>query len=243
MASSNADYGDALGDERGPLSKLDKALAGQSSDVVARIQQYAHTFDLDQDDELFAFGAAMGFLTVLIQDAPENWQVLFDEVLQDLNRWAEQNRRSLSQLAQYSDAANELSDVLKGAIEGLAASDNSRREFTRTMVKEINHNAELTKQLGREIGPQFELVSQQQQSIKKESRFMMAILGAGTAVSLLLLLISTVASVRLLGKTKVLEQELSAQRNDIGYIYQKATRAECLYGIKPSGDPDCEQYN
>ena len=114
MGSSGLSYGSFLQDEGGDrASKLELALAGQSAETVQRVRDYARAFDLDDDDELFAFAAAMGLLKVLVQDAPDEWRALFDELRRDLENWAVRNRQSLSDLKDYAQSAKALGETME----------------------------------------------------------------------------------------------------------------------------------
>jgi vacuolar-type H+-ATPase subunit I/STV1 len=242
MAGNRQGDNGFLDDDRKQLSKLEKALAGQPAEVILRVRDYARTFDLDDDDELFAFMAAIGFLTILVQDAPENWRALFDEVIQDLDRWAEQNRRSFAQLEQYATAANGLAQVLEKAILAIGSANDSRRELKKEMLGEVSKNADLTRQLGKELGSRLKQNDDRLKTLRQKGELAAILAGVGMGAALLLLLVGGGASMRVLGQNKVLKQELAEVRREMGYLLDKANRAECVNGIKPPSDPQCQQY-
>jgi hypothetical protein len=231
-----------LAHDRKQLSKLEKALAGQPAEVILRVRDYARTFDLDDDDELFAFMAAIGFLTILVQDAPENWRALFDEIIQDLDRWAEQNRRSFARLELYATAANGLSKALEKAISAIGSANDSRRELKKDLLQEVSKNADLTRQLGQELGTRFKRMDERLEAVQQRGDLSAILAGVGLGTAMMLLLVGGGLSMRLLGQNMALRRDLLEVRRDMGYLLDKANRAECLNGIKPPSDPQCQQY-
>lgn len=242
MVNRDKGYGDFLQDARGQVSKLEKALDGQPAEVIARVRAYARAFDVEDDDEIFALMAAFGYLTILVEDAPEHWRALFDEVQQDLDDWAERNQRSFRQLEGYAKAADELAGVLRKAIGAIEAANTSRRALKQEVLKAIGENSALDRQLAKALGSRLNQAEQQLSAIRETNHVTTILAGVGVGVSVLLLLVGGVTAMQLSDQNRQLRQAVAAQQTELGWLLDKANRAECINGIKPRSDPQCQQY-
>lgn len=79
---------------------LDRALAGQPTDVKARVLDIVLRLGLDPTDDLFVVMIAFGFLQVLLEDYPDTLTTLFDDFRGDLNQWSAQHLDILEALTQ-----------------------------------------------------------------------------------------------------------------------------------------------
>ena len=67
-----------------PDDLLAQALKGKSEDFKKRVLHFARSCGLSQDDPLFLIMVATGQLEVMLEDAPETLQLLFETWNQDL---------------------------------------------------------------------------------------------------------------------------------------------------------------
>ena len=243
MVSSGLGYGDFLHDDAGDrASKLEQALAGQSAETVQRVRDYARAFDLDDDDELFAFAAAMGLLKVLVQDAPDEWRALFDELRRDLENWAVRNRQSLSDLKDYAQSAKALGETMEEVIFATNKASDSRKLLKQEMLDGVQGNADLIRQLVRELGVRIRAAEAKLEVAQQRSSWAAIAAGVEAGASLLLLLTNGLSSARLSQQNRALQLRVESQQTELGYLLRKANRAECFYGIKPPSDPQCHQH-
>ena len=243
MVSSGLSYGSFLQDEGGDrASKLERALAGQSAETVQRVRDYARAFDLDDDDELFAFAAAMGVLKVLVQDAPDEWRALFDELRRDLENWAVRNRQSLSDLKDYAQSAKALGETMEAVIFATNQASDSRKVLKKEMLDGVQGNADLIRQLVRELGVRIRAAEEKLEVTQQRSSWAVIAAAVGVGASLVLLLANGLRSAQLSQQNRRLQLQVESQQTELGYLLRKANRAECFYGIKPTSDPQCRQF-
>ena len=239
MANRHPGMGGHRPDHRRQLSKLEKALADQPADVVLRVRDYARTFDLDEDDELFAFAAALGLVTILIQEAPEKVNALFDQMRLELADWAKQNRRSFRQLDGYTETAYQLTKTLEKAITATNNASGSRYRSRHEILNAIEASAKHNQQLEREMKERFDQLEKQLVTLQEANQRTTRMIGLCGFGLLLVIMMGTVAPIRLTAHHRLLNTELAQQRTEIEWLVEKANRAECRYGIKPPDDPQC----
>ncbi len=76
------------------------ALQGESPEHINRVLSLIIKFDIDPDEEFFLIIAAIGHLKVLVEDAPKEWQHLFELFSGELDQWAATNVEHLRLFAQ-----------------------------------------------------------------------------------------------------------------------------------------------
>ena len=227
------------GGGRSGLSKLDVALEGQPAEVVNRVRGYVRTFDIDEDDELFAFAASLGLVTVMMEDAPEQWRSLFDDVLTELEAWAQENRTAFSRLEGYAQSAQRLGALLEETISATNYATDSRKALKREMLDGVGKNADLVRQLAQELGVRLRETTAALNAVEEKGRRADLLSQMAVGLSAVLLVWGGAVSLRLVGQNRALQNQLEWQRERTQFLLEKANRAECFYGIKPADDPQC----
>ncbi len=243
MTGPNSSYDDFLdGDDARGRSKLEQALKGQSSEVILRVRAYARAFDLDDNDELYAFAAALGLLTVLVEDAPEQWRALFDEFIDELNQWAQQNRLAFDQLQSHARTVRQLSELLQQALQTFRTSGSRQQSLQESVLSTLSANTYRIKNLDSAVGERLNQADRQLAQMQKQNRVTTILAGVGVGVSCLVLLLGGLSSRQLAQQNRELRQVLAWQQEKVGWVLEKANREECLNGVKPQSDPQCQQF-
>ena len=249
LGSGDQGYGDFLQDGRGGLSMLDRALEGVSVEAKARVRGVLLRYGIDEDNEFFMIFVAMGHLLVMVEEAPENWQAFFDDIYGELNQWSSQNRQSLESLQLHTQTSAELIQTLRLLISSMTVSDDKSNRML-TMLSSFesklsniardsgsaSENSQLTvnrlAQTNSQLGLLTNLTNQQTwiSSVNAGLSFLL-VLGLGGA---LWQLNAQTQEIRLL----TLQQYQQAEK--IGWLLEKANRADCRSGIKSADDPLCQ---
>lgn len=127
-----------------PETLLDIALDGASASVKARVRKYVEKSGINPDEEqLLLLVIAMGYLQVLIQDAPEiwrtlllsdapgKWQLLFKKFTDTLELREKEHEKTLSQFGVV--ALQKQSAAIAGSVASLirqTEQDKARRLYT-----------------------------------------------------------------------------------------------------------------
>ena len=198
---------------------------------------------------------AFGHLTILVLDAPENWRGLFDDVHAELKKWSQENFKSLESIKSHAKTSADLIMVLRQLLDSMKSSESRSSEMSTTLsslklklssiesslasMKRSNHSSQADLSiLGSRIGELSEAENQRGWISNFNLGF------AGLAV-LLLLLNGGMVGWQLNRQSKTIERQagmLDRQGDRINWLLEKAEREECLNGIKPSSDPQCQQY-
>ena len=249
MGNREQGYGDFLADGRSRLSMLDRALEDVSAEAKARVRGVLLRYGIEEDNEFFMIFVAIGHLLVLVEEAPENWQSFFDDIYRELNQWSSQNRQSLESLQLHTQTSAELIQTLRRLISSMTVSDDKSNRML-TMLSSFesslsnigkvsgsaSENSQLTvnrlKQTNGQLGLLTNLTNQQTwiSSISAGLSFLL-VLGLG---GLFWQLNAQTQEIRLL----TLQQDEQAEK--IGWLLEKANRADCRDGIKPPDDPLCK---
>lgn len=226
------------GGSGGP-SKLEMALEGQPADVVLRVRDYVRTFDVDEQDELFALVTALGLTTTLMEDAPEQWRSLFDEVLGELEDWARKNRRAFADLDGYARSVQRVGGLLEEAISATNYATDARKVLKREMLEGVGKNADLVRQLALELGVRLRETTAALKGVQERGRRADLLSQVAVGLAAFLLVGGGAVALRLVGQNRALQSQLEWQRERTQFLLEKANRAECFYGIKPPDDPQC----
>jgi hypothetical protein len=87
---------------------LQLALQGESAEHINRVLSLIIKFGIDPDEEFFLIIAAIGHLKVLVEDAPKEWQHLFELFSGELDQWATTNVEHLKLLASKTETIEHL---------------------------------------------------------------------------------------------------------------------------------------
>ena len=70
---------------------LDQALEGATAVEKARVRGVLLRYGIEPDNEFYIIFVAIGQLLVLVEEAPEKWRSLFDDVHSELKQWSQEN--------------------------------------------------------------------------------------------------------------------------------------------------------
>ena len=224
---------------------LDQALAGQSAEVKARVQDILLRYDIDVENEFFLIFTAIGHLLAIVEESPENWRALFDEFERELEEWATQNLRTLEAINRQSDNTQRMSlcfqELAKSTINLSKETKASltRLEKLNSLLSGLTAKLDQTESLSQSLLSRF---NQTDHRIERLERRVTLTSGCSLVLLALLLLGGGWAYRQI-----ALEQEFTqvlqvGERKKTRWLLEKATRAECLNGIKPPSDPQCQQF-
>ena len=214
-----------------------------------RIQGVIIDYGIEKADPFFLIFLAMGHLLTLVQTAPENWQVLFDEFKGDLDAWTTQNLRTLEAINQQSliserliRSFQELSNLTTSSSgetqklhEELTRLNGELATFKGSLIQTVNQNTANNQTLLNRVQSNEEKVA------LLESQMTWTL--ACSVLTLAAVVIGGSLSYgRLAKEVEVAQSLLVQERKRSIWTLEKANRAECFYGIKPPSDPQCQQF-
>ena len=214
-----------------------------------RIQGVIIDYGIEKADPFFLIFLAMGHLLTLVQTAPENWQVLFDEFKGDLDAWTTQNLRTLEAINQQSliserliRSFQELSNLTTSSSgetqklhEELTRLNTELAAFKGSLIQTVNQNTANNQTLLNRVQSNEEKVA------LLESQMTWTL--ACSVLTLAAVVIGGSLSYgRLAKEVEVAQSLLVQERKRSIWTLEKANRAECFYGIKPQSDPQCQQF-
>ena len=273
------DYKQLLRDDPSGMSMLDQALEGATAEEKARVRGVLLRFGIDTDHEFYVIFVAIGQLLVLVEEAPENWRSLFDDVHQELKQWSRENFKSLESIKQHAMTSAELIAVLRRLLDSMQRSQSWSQETAqglsnlRLKLSSIDSGLsdlasssrdshqklgqieailgvskvqldKLMKQSNQSEDSLSLIVSQLSQFSENDSRRRIRewILSCSLAVLGLVAISQSFNNRAMRQQLADQEQRLRGQQETVDWIFRKANRAECVYGIKPPDDPQCRQY-
>ena len=259
------------------MKLLDQALAGQSAEVKARVQNILLRYNIDVENEFFLIFTAIGHLLAIVEESPENWRSLFDDVHQELMLWSGENFKSLESIKLHAQTSAELIAVLRQLLDSMQKSQNSSQATSssllglRTTLSTISLDLSSLKsksdsreralsQIDRQIAASTTQLNQLSDGSNQRQNQLNEIVrclnrlneferqrrtrGWISSFSLagLVLLSSAMAWNNWMMSKELGQQRLTLrqQREEMGWLLEKANRAECWYGIKPPDNPQCQ---
>ena len=234
-----------LGNGRERITMLDRALEGSTAEHKARVRGLLMSYGVEHDNEFYMLFVAFGHLTVLVQEAPENWRALFDEFEEKLDQWAQQNLRTLEAINQQSDNAERMSR----AFHALVQSTTSLKQETEasllsldklnTSLSSLTGKLDLTESHSKSLLQRFKKTDQR---IERLENLVTWISGCSLAVLLVLFFGGGLAYRHIAKQNHFIKVVLAHEDQRSGWLLEKANRQECVNGIKPPSDPQCRQY-
>ncbi|MGI2904734.1 DUF6753 family protein [Tolypothrix sp. VBCCA 56010] len=85
------------------MDLLDKVLADKPPEVKARVLEVVYRLGISPKDELFLVMLALGYLQILIQDSPKEWEDLFLDFKNELDQWTDSNLEILDSLVRKAE--------------------------------------------------------------------------------------------------------------------------------------------
>ena len=252
MTSRHDDFGSILDDDRDRITLLDRALEDATPQQKARVRGVLRRLDIDDDHEFYIIVTAIGYLIVLVQDAPESWRQLFDEFEAELDEWSEQNLRTLAAINQQSEltermskgfrslaaSTNSLSSETKASQSRLQRLSDSLERSTQRLDKTESHSRELAN-YSRGLTEKF---SHTDSRIKRLENLVIWISGCSLALLFTLFVGGVLAYRHVAHQNRIISWMMVGNSRRSEWMLDKANRAECVQGIKPPSDPQCQQF-
>lgn len=193
---------------------------------------------IDRDDPLWLICLAIGQLQVLVQDAPLEWQNLFEAFQEELTAWTNTHLNTLEAIARQAATAERLATSANELTTSLTAltrilSEQTASSMTSTQNYESLRGAltDLREAMSHRLD-KIELSSQNRQTPTLNP----VISTNGTFKLSLLIVFGAVA----FGMYTLWQgQQANAQR--LEWVLIKLTRQECLVRIKPANSPECKR--
>ena len=243
-----ATYEQLLADDPSGMAMLDQALEGASTEEVARVRGVLLRFGIETDHEFYVIFVAIGQLLVLVEEAPENWRALFDDVHQELKQWSQENFKSLQSIQQHAQTSAELITVLRQLLGSMKTSEARSLATSQTWSSlsqklstiesswaSTQTSASQSNQTLDRLGSQLETLS----DFANRGDWISIFSAALGLVTVGLLLASNRVMTRRLDTQELL---IRRQTERIAWLLDKANREECVTGIKPPSDPQCRQF-
>ena len=215
------------------MELLDQALAGQSAEVKARVQDILLRYNIDVDNEFFLIFTAIGHLLAIVDESPENWRSLFDDFERELDEWSAQNLRTLAAIHEQGAAADRMSQSFLKLTESLLKSSTKTAGLQSDLIKlsktlqRLNERLEASSSEARALSQRFkqtELFIENSQN-KRE----WILIGNYVMMGALTAAVMTVFWMQ------------AQQSERVEWLLIKANRQECFLGIKAADDPQCLQ--
>ena len=241
-------YEQLLKDDPSGMAMLDQALEGASPVEKARVRNVLLRFGIEPDHEFYIIFVAIGQLLILVEEAPENWRALFDDVHQELKQWSKENFKSLESIQRHAQTSAELIAVLRQLLDSMKTSEDRSSKTKATLqalklkLTSIENSLDSIQSSSSSNQSSLDLLSSQVSELSESTnrREWISIFSLWmTAGAVGLLLLSHWSMTRRLDVQELLVRR---QRERIDWLLEKATREECFNGIKPTSDPQCRQY-
>ena len=224
---------------------LDQALAGQSAEVRARVQNILLRYNIDVENEFFLIFTAIGHLLAIVEESPENWRSLFDDFEGELDQWATQNLRTLEAINQQSANTERMSLSFQALAKSTTCLSSetkasvTRLETLNKTLSDLAHKVSQSENLSSSLLQQFSGAEQRIGHLERR-------VTVASSCSLVLLLVTVIGggvSFRHIAQQNEFIKWVVANDSERSqWLLEKATRAECLQEIKPPSDPQCQQY-
>ena len=149
---------------------LQLALQGESAEHINRVLSLIIKFGIDPDEEFFLIIAAIGHLKVLVEDAPKEWQHLFELFSGELDQWATTNVEHLKLLASKTETIEHLALSCERLGNSLELLQIVSQEQTNQLKSSISLSTELRelKQELKEVKESKQELTRQILTLKKE---------------------------------------------------------------------------
>lgn len=227
---------------------IERALDGQPAEVKARVLAIVVRYNIDVRNEFFLIFVAIGHLLAIVEIAPENWRSLFDEFERKLDEWSEQNLRTLAAIHQQGEAAERMSQSFLRLTDSTKVSTTKTKELqqdlialSRTLTKlngslgSVQQDSKANRSQIAALNDKLDRSQSQLSRVNDQMEWMWSI-NAGLSAGI-------VGCILIFGWSLWQQQAVANEQSKrLGWLLEKATRQECVTGIKPASDPDCQQY-
>ena len=227
------------------MKLLDQALAGQSAEVKARVQNILLRYNVDVENEFFLIFTAIGHLLTIVEESPEHWRSLFDDFERELDGWATQNLRTLAAINQQSANTERMSQSFQALVQSTTSLKQETAASLMCLTKLNSTLNGLTSRLSQtesyssSLLDRFRKTDQRIEHLEK----LVTLTSACSLGLLLALFVGGGLGYQQIAKQNEFIKWVTAndsQRSE--WLLEKANRQECVTGIKPASDPQCRQY-
>ncbi len=120
-----------------PQDLLDRVLAGKPADVKARVLDLVLRLQINPNDELFLLMIGLNYLVLLVEDAPDDWQDLFINFQDELEKWTDIHLETLNSIVQKAEQEKTLAENLKRLVNTL----NTSATFWNKQIERLETSA------------------------------------------------------------------------------------------------------
>ena len=230
------------GNGRQETDLLDKVLADKPPEVKARVLEVVYRLGISPKDELFLVILALGYLEVLIQDSPKEWEDLFLDFKNELDQWTDSNLEILDSLVRKAETEEMLaknSQQLVAVLTNLTnccnllmtAVQTSGSRNSSSLVNNFSFPDEILHKMNA-IQEQNAQISRQLSNLHRN--------GNGKPWGRRLWLISSTATIVVLAASWQVWGTVRDTNLRARWILEKAVRSECLTGRKARTSKECK---
>jgi uncharacterized protein YeaO (DUF488 family) len=225
---------------------LDRVLRDLSPEQRARVLDLVVRLDLDKDDPLWLIAIAVGQLQVLVQDAPEEWQNVFESFRAELQAWTETNLQTLEAIAKQAESGEALSETVKE----LTSSFSALTKVLTAQIKQSTNPGQSWSRFERTLESwRSSLNSRLDSFITESSKILLSVQNTNpTSMSrsgsspIANLSINAILAISLGVGFWVLWQGQQQSNEKLQWLLQKMTRQECASGVKTPDSVECRQF-
>lgn len=251
-----------------PPQWLDIVLKGKSASVKAKVMEVTTKMGIDPDDEFLVIFVALGQFIALVEKCPSQWDKLFTEFQEDLERWGEDFRQQLTKISvdtkqltlDVQEKLEELEgevyeieeqlEIVKGLINSLERQLQGQNE---QLLREIADLKDYHQQLIKSFNQVVRFLSSQQPKSQAKWDFLppkvlkwLKFFPTNWLTSPqwrfvsygLVLLLGWGIARAMYLPDKRLTQTMAQQTQ---WLLDKANRRDCLERIKPPSSPECHK--
>jgi len=222
---------------------LDKALEGSPPETKARVLEIILKYKIDPDNEFFMIFVALGSLQILIEQSPQDWQVLFENFQEELNAWTSTNLTTLEALLRNANTIESFALTSKELVTSLKTltkvstalmesfqTSNQKWMDSQNRLESLNHNMDLilteNQTFQQQLTHQISALKSQNQTSTSTWNWGKWMPWAGV----FLLLITGFF---------ILQGQQKNNARTLQWLLEKANRRDCLEKVLPATHPLC----
>lgn len=227
---------------RPEMDLLDKVLADKPPEVKARVLEVVYRLSISPKDELFLVILALGYLEVLIQDSPKEWEDLFLDFKNELDQWTDGNLEILDSLVRKAETEEMLaknSQQLVAVLTNLTNCCNQLMTAVQTSVNGYPNSSSLVNSsFPDEILHKINAIQEQNAQVLRLLNHLSR-KGNGKPWGRRMQLIFSITTVVVLTFGWHVWGTVSDTNLRARWILEKAVRSECLTGLKSKSSKEC----
>lgn len=229
------------GNGRPEMDLLDKVLADKPPEVKARVLEVVYRLGISPKDELFLVMLALGYLQILIQDSPKEWEDLFLDFKNELDQWTDSNLEILDSLVRKAETEEMLaknSQQLVVVLTNLTNCCNQLMTVQTSVNGSRNSSLVVNNSFLDEILHKINALQEQNAQVSRLLNHLSR-KGNGKPWGRRMQLIFSITTVAVLTFGWHVWGTVSDTNLRARWILEKAVRSECLTGLKSKTSKEC----